>query len=137
MIEEISGSATFVWDPNYELERVTVRFIKEIEMMHLCTETNTFVLACPKARRVLSTISDELVWNLMYLHDTPLPFGQITFLSYYSDGDFLLEAGTDRFKPHLVEQAFTSFGYKEPNLIDNILSVSEKDEFKLKLQYGY
>jgi len=133
---EFSESPTFVWDPNYECESVNVRFIKEVELMHSCTETNTFVLACPTSRRKDDTISNELMWNLMHLNETPLPFGQIVFLSYHSDGEFLLEAGTERFKPHLIEQAFISFGYKEAKLVGEILSVSEKDEFQLKLKYG-
>ena len=59
------------------------------------------------------------------------------FFSYYQDGEFIMEAATDRFKPHLVEQAFESFGYKEAKLERNFLSVSKKDEFKLKLQHGH
>lgn len=134
----------FVWSPNYETEKIDFRMLTDIPMMHSCEETNTYVLGIgvihsnPTDNSVaMINCNEEMLYDLHILKDTPLPYGQIAFFSYYAGGEFIMEATTEKFKPHLVEQAFESFGYKEVKLVGNYIAVSKKDEFKLKLQYGY
>lgn len=132
-------SINFVWSANYETDEIRVRMLTDIPIMHSCTKTNTYVLGAGVIHSYHDNHNDDfdIIHDLHLLNNTPLPFGQVVFFSYYADGEFIMEAGTERFKPHLIEQAFESFGYKEAKLVGNYVTVSEKDEFKLKLQYGY
>ncbi len=132
----IDAPIQFAYDINYEAEKIRFRLLVPISLMHSCIETNTYVLDIPAFNNMAQADQSELVYDLYRLNDTPLPFGQITFLSYYGKGEFMLEAATERFKPHLVEEAFRSFGYTEVKIDENYVSVSEKDQFKLKLKYG-
>ena len=120
----------FAYDINYKAEKILFRFLVPTPLMHSCTETNTYVLDAPG---IEDDDAREMFYDLHILHNTPLPFGQITVLSYYGKGEFMMEAATERFKPRLVEEAFRSFGYTEVQLKDSFVSVSEKDHFTLKL----
>lgn len=129
----------FVWSPNYEAEKIEFRMLTDIPIVHSCTKTHTYVLGAGVIHSYHDDDNDEfdIIYDLHLLNKTPLPYGQIVFFSYYADGEFIMEAATERFKPHLVEQAFKSFGYKKAKLVGNYITVSEKDAFKLKLQHGY
>lgn len=133
---------TFTWGTNYETRKINFRFLQQKpKIMHSCPKTNTYVLDPSVFHNddkytLLTDDETELLWDLNCLQDTPLPFGQIVFLSYYKNGKFYFEAETDKFKPHLVEQAFRSFGYTEVKISGSYVYVSGKDIFKLKLKYG-
>lgn len=127
----LSIPTTFTWNANFENEKLIVRWLCPMEFMHSCNETNTYVFSPNSAIKD----DDEILWDLHQIEGTALPYGQIVFLSYHSDGVFYLEAATDKFKPHLVEEAFRTFGYTDPKLVVDCLSVSTKDRFRLKLRY--
>jgi len=129
-------ATTFTWNADFQENKIFLRWIDPVELMHSCDETNTYVLGPDIAIKMLEQdLYDELQWDLHQLNGSGVPYGQMVFMSYHSDGVFYLEAATDRFKPHLVEEAFRSFGYTDPKLVENWLTVSEKDRFKLKLRY--
>jgi len=140
-ISEVTPTTTFCWNTNFEAGIVTLRWFKEFEFMHVCQETNTYVFGPGVIRGAGWNDSDdllELLWDMKQIDNAALPFGQITFFSYNRNGEFVLEAATDRFKPSIVEQAFRTFGYTDPKLqgsIGTYLTVSEKDQFRLKLKY--
>lgn len=123
----------FVYNINYEAEKIDFHSIVPIPLMHSCIESNTYVLDVPMGD---GDDVKDLHYDLYELNNTPLPFGQIVILSYYRNGEFLIECATERYKPHLVEEAFRSFGYTDVKIKGNYMCVSEKDEFKLKLKYG-
>ena len=134
-------STNFVWCANYDTDEIRVRMLTDIPISYSCTKTNTYVLGAGviRSNHIIHNNGDDfdIIHDLHRLNNTPLPFGQIAFFSYYANGEFIMEAATERFKPHLIEQAFESFGYKEVKLEGNYITVSEKDEFKLKLQHGH
>ena len=110
--------------------------------MHSDIETHTYVLAPGYVRQEVGfTQRDEesldLLIDLDELNDTPLPFGQITFFSYYEAGEFIIESATADFNAHKAVLAFESFGYKGASLLANYMRVSEQDKFKLMLKHGY
>lgn len=132
---------TFGWETDYKTGKLKFRFLQELKLMHSCTETHTYVLDLTVLNGgneflLLSNSNVDLLWDLDRLQNAPVPFGQIVFLSYHKNGEFYLEAATDKFKPSLVEQAFQSFGYTDAKINGEFVHVSEKDTFKLKLKYG-
>jgi len=135
---EADKPINFVWSPDHETKEIRFRILTDMPIVYSCIETHTYVLR-PEAVResVLDDSYLDIIHDLHLLNNTPLPFGQIAFFSYYQNGEFIMEAATDRFKPHLIEQAFESFGYKEVKLERNFITVSKKDQFKLKLQHGH
>lgn len=143
---DTAPTLTFTWDTDFYTEKLNFRFLQEPKIMHSCDKTHTYVLdtsvlcngadSHPILGPILNDDALELLWDLERLHNTPLPFGQIVFLSYYKNGTFYLESSTEKFKSSLVKQAFQSFGYNEVRMNGDYIYVSEKDTFKLKLKYG-
>lgn len=127
------------WGADFEAHEINVRFIRDVELMHSCTMTNTYVLDPSLVRG--DDYSDlerfDLLCDLQLMNGEALPFGQVVFLSYYAGGEFILESATDRWLPLKVVLAFEDFGYTDVKVLGNFVSVSEKDQFKLKLKFGY
>ena len=141
MSEIISSPMAVSWHADFEAEKINVRFLHEYDLMHSCPITNTYVFD-QTFRGVTYTpdLDDDLVdlmMDMQRLDGEALPFGQVVLLSYYSDGGFIIESATDRWKPLRVALAFEDFGYSDVSVIGNFVSVSEKDRFKLKLKFGY
>jgi hypothetical protein len=129
----------FSWIANNYKEKIECRFIRDIPLMHSCTETNTYVLG-PDVIRHNEDLDDDaldLLIDMGNLDKSPLPFGQITFFSYYEAGEFILEGATEKWNAHRAVLAFESFGYKDASMLANYMRVSEADKFKLMLKYGY
>ena len=137
---EITTSTVVSWSADFYALELKVRFLKDITLMHSCTETHTYVLDASVVNGdELPTNIDHinLLWDLHQMNEEALPFGQIVFLSYHSDGKFGIESATERWLPTKVGTAFKSFGYSDTKIIENFVHVSEKDKFKLKLKFGY
>lgn len=126
---------------DFEKHRIDIRFLQDIDLMHSCTETNTYVLDPSVIRGDNPHLPDnfrtvDLLWDLHQLNGAAQPFGQVVFLSYYSGGEFIIESATERWLPTKVTSAFEDWGYSDVKIIDDFVSVSEKDLFKLKLKFG-
>ena len=123
--------------------KIRLLFLQEVDLMHEDIETHTYVLAPGYVRHDVGWAqrdNDEaldLLIDLDELNDTPLPFGQIMFFSYYEAGEFIIESATADFNAHKAVLAFESFGYKGASLLTNYMRVSEQDKFKLMLKHGY
>lgn len=136
----IAGSTAVSWNADFETGELTVQFFQDIDLMHSCTETNTYILDPDVLHGNAVAINLDmldLLWDIKQMNGEALPFGQVMFLSYYSGGEFIIESATDRWLPTKVALAFKSFGYSDVKIIGNFVSVSEKDTFKLKLKFGY
>lgn len=128
------------WSSDFEEKKINVRFLQDIDLIHSCQVTNTYVMG-PDALRdsdnmLLSDQTLDLLWDLKEMNGEALPFGQVMFISYYSNGEFIIESATERWSPLVLTTAFESFGYTDVKIIGNFVSVSEKDQFKLKLKFG-
>ena len=137
---EITTSTVVSWSAYFYAWELKVRFLKDIKLMHSCTETHTYVLDASVVNiKEPPTNEDhvDLLWDLHQMNEEALPFGQIVFLSYHSDGKFIIESATDRWLPTKVTTAFKSFGYSDTKITGSFIKVSEKDKFKLKLKFGY
>lgn len=135
---EITTSTVFSWSADFEAENLKVRFFKDIKLIHSCAETHTYVLDANVIH------GDELhadhinfCWDIRQMDREALPFGQVVFLSYHSNGEFVIESATERWLSTKVITAFKSFGYSDVKIIGDFVSVSEKNQFKLKLKFGY
>ncbi len=133
---------TFSWIHNDEQMKIHLLFLKDIDLMHSCIESNTYVIGPGYVRQNAGWAQNDddaldLLIDLEELNNTPLPFGQIMFFSYYEAGEFIIESATENFNAHRAVLAFESFGYKGASLLANYMRVSEADKFKLMLKYGY
>jgi len=142
MAGQFNSPRTFSWITNDEEMKIHLHFLQEVDLMHSDIETHTYVLAPGYVRQEVGfTQRDEesldLLIDLDELNDTPLPFGQIMFFSYYEAGEFIIESATADFNAHKAVLAFESFGYKGASLLANYMRVSEQDKFKLMLKHGY
>ncbi len=142
MAGQFNSPKTFSWMTNDAQMKIHLHFLQEVDLMHSDIETHTYVLDPGMVRQESGWAqNDELALDLLIdleeLNDTPLPFGQIMFFSYYEAGEFIIESATDKFNTHQAVLAFESFGYKGASLLANYMRVSEQDKFKLMLKYGY
>lgn len=136
----ITASTAVSWNADFEEEKLKVRFHQDIDLMHSCTETNTYILGpdvLDDDGSVIGLGVVDLLWDIQQMNGEALPFGQVVFLSYHSNGEFMIESATDRWSPKKIALAFKSFGFSDIKIIGYYVSVSEKDEFKLKLKFGY
>lgn len=132
----------FSWAENNDKEKIKCRFLRDIPLMYSCTETNTYVLGPNVLRYNAGELQQNddilnLLIDMKNLDGSPIPFGQITFFSYYKEGEFILESATENWNAHRAVLAFESFGYKGASFLANYMRVSEQDKFKLMLKYGY
>lgn len=133
---------TFSLIHNYEQPKIHLLFLREVDLMHSDIESNTYVLGQSvigqggKGHGENDAILDFLI-DLDDLNDTPLPFGQIMFFSYAGEGEFRIESATEKYNAHRAVLAFESFGYKGARMLANYIRISEQDQFKLMLKYGY
>ena len=139
----VSTPRPFSWIHNDEQMKIHLLFLKEVDLMHSDIESNTYVIAPGYVRQETGWAqkdnddSLDLLIDLEELNNTPLPFGQIMFFSYYEAGEFIIESATENFNGHRAVLAFESFGYKGASLLANYMRVSEADKFKLMLKHGY
>lgn len=131
-------SQVFSFHHNFKEKRLDVVFKQDIDLLHSCHETNTFVLT--EKWDLTREFRNDWFSPFHDIDNSPVAFGQFAFLSYQSDGRFILFCESDRYKPGVVEQAFQSFGYAEAKMRviggDSYIQVGPKDTFRLKLKYG-
>ena len=143
MAGQFNSPKTFSWITNDEQMKIHLIFLQDVDLMHSDIESNTYVIAPGYIRKETGWAqkdnddSLDLLIDLEELNNTPLPFGQIMFFSYYEAGEFIIESATENFNAHRAVLAFESFGYKGASLLANYMRVSEQDKFKLMLKHGY
>ena len=107
---------------------------QNVPFLHACHETNTFIIDP-------SNLGDvelfDLRNDLIGIDGMPVPFGQFSFWMYDGGGEFFAWSTSDQINSGLVCVAFKSFGYT-PSITNPVcVDVSEKDQFKLNLKFGY
>lgn len=107
--------------------------LPEVPLLHACYESNTFII---DHTQLEEDRYNEIRSDLIDIDGMPVPYGQFAIFVYTGEGEFFLWSSSENANTGKMAVAFQSFGY-EPSIDSPVrFYVSERDLFKLKLQFG-